>query len=155
MFKKLITLMIAVAFTTTTAFANTNGGLKAAFDEMNYSLNVEWDQNDKAFYDAQTEKFSATLKELQAEGLTNAELIEFVKAEVKDAKVAQDLETAFNMIQTQKMSASEAADYMTESMKSSYSVGASWSGDPAIFFLLAVVLILFLVPADSCYGSCN
>ncbi len=130
------------AITTTSAFANSHVGLKAAFDELNYSLTVEWNQKDKAFYDAQMKKFNATLKELQAKGLTNAELIAFVKSEVKDAKVAKDMETAFTMIQLQKMNASQAANYMTETMKRSYSVGASWNGDAALYIGLGVLLVV-------------
>lgn len=162
MFKKLVTLMLAVAFTTTTAFANTNSGLKAAFDELNYSLTVEWNQKDKAFYDAQMAKFKTTLKDLQAKGLSNAELISFVKSEVKDAKVARDMETAFTMIQIQKMSQSEAANYMTETMKKSYSVGASWNGDAVMYIGLGVLLVVVAlsVAAGGVYsggggGYCN
>ena len=142
MLKKLITLMMVFAITTTSAFANSHAGLKTAFDELNYSLTVEWNQKDKAFYDAQMKKFNATLKELQAKGLTNAELIAFVKSEVKDAKVAKDMETAFTMIQLQKMNASQAANSMTETMKRSYSVGASWNGDAALYIGLGVLLVV-------------
>ncbi len=149
MFKKLFTLMIAVAFTTTTAFANPNSGLKAAFDELNYSLTVEWNQTDKAFYDAQMKKFSNTIKELQAKGLTNNDLIAFVKAEVKDAKIARDMETAFTMIQLQKMSQSDAANYMTETMKKSYSVGASWNGDAVLYIGLGVLLLVVALSASA------
>lgn len=141
MFKKFITLMLAIAFSTT-AFAGSNSGLKSAFDELSYSLSVEWNQKDKAFYDAQMKKFSTSLKELQAKGLTNAELIEFVKSEVKDAKIAKDMETAFTMIQLQKMSASDAANYMTQTMKKSYSVGASWNGDAALYIGIGVLLVV-------------
>ncbi len=142
MFKKLITLMMVLAITTTSAFAQSNAGLKSAFDELNYSLTVEWNQKDKSFYDAQMKKFNASLKELQAKGLTNAELIEFVKSEVKDAKVAKDMETAFNMIQLQKMNASQAANYMTETMKKSYNVGASWNGDAVLYIGIGVLLVV-------------
>lgn len=142
MFKKLITLMMVLAITTTSAFAQSNAGLKSAFDELNYSLTVEWNQKDKAFYDVQMKKFNASLKELQAKGLTNAELIAFVKSEVKDAKVAKDMETAFNMIQLQKMNASQAANYMTETMKKSYNVGASWNGDAVLYIGIGVLLVV-------------
>jgi hypothetical protein len=141
MFKKFVTLMMAIAFTTTAAFANSNNGLKAAFDELNYSLTVEWNQKDKAFYDAQMAKFNTTLKELQKQGLTNADLVSFVKAEVKDAKIARDMETAFTMIQIQKMSNSEAANYMTQTMKKSYSQGASWNGEAVVYIGLGVLLV--------------
>ncbi len=147
MFKKLITLMMVLAITTTSAFAGSNAGLKSAFDELNYSLTVEWNQKDKAFYDAQMNKFKASVKALQSNGLTNAELIEFVKAEVKDAKVARDMETAFNMIQLQKMSSSEAANYMTETMKKSYSTGASWNGDAVLYIGLGVLIVVVALAA--------
>ncbi len=133
--------MMVLAITTTSAFAGSNAGLKSAFDELNYSLTVEWNQKDKTVYDAQMNKFKASLKELQANGLTNADLIAFVKTEVKDAKVARDMETAFTMIQLQKMNASDAANYMTETMKKSYSVGASWNGDAVMYIGLGVLLI--------------
>ena len=133
---------MALAITTTSALANSNSGLKSAFDELNYSLTVEWNQKDKSFYDAQMKKFNSTLKELQSRGLTNAQLIEFVKSEVKDAKVARDMETAFTMIQLQKMNASQAASYMTETMKKSYSVGASWNGDAVVYIGLGVLLVV-------------
>ncbi|MFL5783824.1 MAG: hypothetical protein ACJ76H_04380 [Bacteriovoracaceae bacterium] len=151
MFKKLVTLMIAVAFTTT-AFAGSNPGLKSAFDELNYSLTVEWNQKDKSFYDAQMKKFKDTLAGLQAKGLTNAELIEFVKAEVKDAKVAKDMQTAFTMIQIQKMSASDAANYMTETMKKSYSTGASWNGEAVMYIGIGVLLIAVAVAVAASAG---
>lgn len=138
MFKRLITLMMVLAITTTTAFANTNSGLKAAFDELNYSLTVEWDQKDKAFYNAKMEAFKSKLAESK---LTNAEMIAFVKAEVKDAKIARDMETALTMIQIQKMSRSDAANYMTETMKKSYSQGASWNGDAVLYIGLGVLLV--------------
>lgn len=138
---------MVLAITTTSAFAGSNAGLKSAFDELNYSLTVEWNQKDKAFYDAQMNKFKASVKALQSNGLTNAELIEFVKAEVKDAKVARDMETAFNMIQLQKMSSSEAANYMTETMKKSYSTGASWNGDAVLYIGLGVLIVVVALAA--------
>lgn len=141
MFKRFATLVMAFAFMSTSVFANTNSGLKAAFDELDYALTVEWNQKDKSFYDAQMKKFNDTLRQLQANGLTNQDLIAFVKAEVKDAKVAKDMETAFTMIQIQKMSASDAANYMTETMKRSYSAGASWNGDAVMYIGLGVLLV--------------
>ncbi len=139
MFKRLITLMMVLAITTTSAFANTNSGIKAAFDELNYSLTVEWDQKDKAFYDKKMASFKTKLSESK---LSNSEMIAFVKSEVKDAKIARDMETALNMIQLQKMSRSEAANYMTETMKKSYSVGASWNGDAVLYIGLGVLLVV-------------
>lgn len=152
MFKKLIAMMMVVSIFTVSAHATTQNGLKAAFDELNYSLNVEWDQKDKEFYSREMKKFTETLLGFQSKGLTNAQLVEFVKSEVKNEKVSRDLETAFNMIAINKMSSEEASKYMVETMKKSYSAGASWNGE--VFTFLAVGLLL-VAAAIALGGSYN
>lgn len=151
MLKKFIAFFMIVAIFTVQATAATDNGLKAAFDELNYSLTVEWDQKDKAFYTEQMKNFSSVVRELQSKGLTNEQLVEFVKSEVKDARVARDLETTFNMIQINKMTPAEASKYMMENMKKSYSSGASWNGD--VLYGLAVVLLIVAVVAAIGSGS--
>lgn len=141
MFKKFIMLLMVMSIFTTQANASTQNGLKAAFDELNYSLTVEWDQKDKAFYTTQMKKFSGVLRELQAKGLTNAQMIDFVKAEVKNEKIAKDLETAFNMISINKLSSEEASEYMVETMKKSYSAGASWNGEVIVYLAIGLLIV--------------
>ena len=149
MFKKLITLMLALSIFTVQAHAATDNGLKAAFDELNYSLSTEWDQKDKSFYEAQMKQFSATVRDLQAKGLTNAQLIDFAKAEIKDAKAAKDLETAMNMIQINKMSSADASKYVMEAMKKSYSAGASWNGEVFVYLAVGVLIVALAVAIAS------
>ncbi len=149
MFKKFITLMMVMAIFTVQAHATTQNGLKAAFDEMNYALTVEWDQKDQSFYENQLKSFTATVRELQKSGLTNAQMIEFAKTQVKDAKVAKDLETAFSMITINKMSSEEASRYMMESMKRSYSNGASWNGDVLVYLAVGLLIVALAVGLSS------
>lgn len=127
---------------TVQAEAATQNGLKVAFDELNYSLMVDWDQKDQSFYNAKMRAFQVTLNDLQTKGLTNEQLIAFVKSEVKDEKVARDLETAFNMIEINKMSSAEASNYMVETMQKSYSHGASWNGSGTLIVGVIVVAII-------------
>lgn len=156
MFKKLIALMMVVSIFTVNAHAVSQNGLKAAFDELNYSLTVEWDQKDKDFYTTQMKKFSGQLRDLQAKGLTNAQLVEFVRAEVKNEKVAKDLETAFNMISINKMSSEEASKYMVETMKKSYSAGASWNGEVFIYLAVGLLIVAAAIAlGGSSSGSSN
>lgn len=147
MFKKMITLMMVVSIFTVNAYAASNAGLKAAFDELNYVLTVEWNQKDQDFYSAKMKKFSETVRDLQAKGLTNAQLIDFVKAEVKDEKTARDMQTALTMISIQKMGPSEAANYMSQTMKNSYAKGASWNGDATMLLIGIGVLALVVAVA--------
>ena len=153
MFKKLLTSVMIFALLTVQAMAVTDNGLKAAFDELNYSLTVEWDQKDTKFYDAQMKKFNETVRELQSKGLTNAQLIEFAKTEVKDARVAKDLETAFNMISIQKLSGAEASKYMMETMKRSYTSGASWNGDVLVYAAVGLLIIAVAIAVASGSGG--
>jgi hypothetical protein len=150
-FKKFITMMMVVAIFTVQAHASAKDGLKAAFDEMNYSLTVEWDQKDKTFYENQLKKFTQTVRDLQKAGLTNDQMIAFAKSQVKDAKVAKDLETAFSMITINKMSSEEASKYMMDSMKRAYSNGASWSGD--VFLYLGVGLLVVALAVGLANGG--
>ena len=145
MFKKLIALMMVLSIFTVQANAATNDGLKAAFDELNYALTVEWDQKDKVFHETQMKNFTASIRDLQAKGLTNAQLVEFAKSQVKNAQVAKDLETALNMIQINKMSGAEANKYILDTMKKSYSAGASWNGEVFIYLAVGVLIVALAV----------
>lgn len=142
MLKKLITLFLAFSLFSAHAGTTSQQGLKAAFDELNYSLTVEWDQKDKEFYVEQMKKFHRTLDELQAKGMTTAQLIEFAKSEVKNERVAKDLETAFNMISINKMSSAEANKYIIETLKRSYNSGASWGGEVVVLVAVAALIIV-------------
>src|SRR5687767_9331344 len=100
MCKKFFVSVIAFCMLTVQSFAATNNGLKAAFDNLNYSLTVEWDQTDRAFYNQKMEDFAQSLR---AANVSNQELVEFTVSQVKDEKLAKDLRTAFTMVQINKM----------------------------------------------------
>jgi hypothetical protein len=158
MLKKLVSFAMIFSFLTVHASAATNNGLKAAYDELNYSLNVDWDQKDKAFYQSSMKKFTDAVSLMQTEGLSNAEIIGFVKNEIKDEAAARDLETAFNVISINKMAPSEATQYMLNTMKKTYARGSSWlgftTGELAITAAIVVGLALLVIfaPAGSSEG---
>ncbi|HLW55986.1 MAG TPA: hypothetical protein VKY27_01295 [Bacteriovoracaceae bacterium] len=142
MFKRMMSLMLVCALFTVSAQATTQNGLKAAFDELNYALTVEWDQKDKDFYMEQMKSFRSKISDLQAMGLSNQELIEFAKSEVKNKKLAAELETAFTMISINKMNAEQASEYLVDIVKKGYSTGASWNSDAGIWIGVGVLLIV-------------
>lgn len=150
MFKRFFVGFLAFAFISVQANAATNNSLKAAFDQLNYSLSVEWDQKDRAFYDAKMKEFTAQVAELQAQGLTNAELSEFALTQVKDKTLAAELNTAFTMIQINKMNQSEARKLVLDTVSKSYNQGASWSSDA---FLIGGLVVLVLAVALAAAGG--
>jgi hypothetical protein len=145
MFKKFLVSFLAFAFVTVQANAVSNNSLKTAFDELNYSLSVEWDQQDRAFYDAQMAKFTTQVQELQAKGLSNAELMEFATSNIKDKNLAKEVQNAMTLVQINKLSASEARKMLLDTVGKNYSAGASWSSDGILYGALIVLLIVAAV----------
>ncbi len=152
MFKKFITLMMVVAIFSVNAQAASQNGLKQAFDELTFALTVETNGKDAAASKEAMKTFSAKVRELKAQGLTNEEMISFVKSEIKDAKVAAEVEAAFNMINLTKMDSKEAAETIASIMKKSEVKGASWNGGATVL-LVAVVAIVVVAVAFGARGG--
>ena len=153
MFKKFFVGFLAFAFVAVQANAVSNNSLKTAFDELNYSLSVEWNQTDRAFYDAQMKKFSDKVAELQGQGLTNAELMAFATSNIKDAKLAREVQNAMTLVQINKLPANEARKLLLDTVSKNYSAGASWSGDGILYGALIVLLIVAVVAAAGSGGG--
>ncbi len=139
MCKKFFVSVMVFCLFTVQSFAVTNNGLKEAFDSLNYSLTVEWNQTDRIFYNQEMEKFAQALR---AANVSNQELVEFTVSQVKDAKLANDLRTAFTMVQINKMDQKDAQKYVMDIMNKSYAHGASWNGGAAIGGAIVVILIV-------------
>lgn len=157
MFKKLTTLLIACSFFMTSSYASSDKGLKAAFDELQYALTVEWDQEDKGFYESSMAKFRKKVSELRKEGLTNAQMMELVKTESKGTQMAKNIETALTMIEINKMDLEEATQYMIETLEKSQDRGASWVGgvSVAVGSLAFFALIFYLLKDVPAAGGNN
>jgi hypothetical protein len=156
MLRKFLVGFMAFAMVTVQANAVSNNNLKTAFDELNYALSVEWDQQDRNFYDAQMQKFTSKIKELQAQGMTNSELVEFALANIKDANMAKEVRTALTVVQINKMSTNEARKMVMETMAKSYNQGASWTGDGVLLgAAIVLLLVAVIVVAASAGGNGN
>ena len=123
--------------------------LKAAFDALNFSIQVQWDQKDKMFYNAKVNEFKKVVEDLQEKGLTNEELIEFVKRNIKDKNIAQDVDKLFETIKTSSMSKAEARKFIIDYVGKNYSEGASWMGSTSAAIILVGLLIVLAVVATA------
>ena len=65
--RKIIALVSLLACFQTFALTPQAGlsQLKSAYDSLNFSLQVEWDQKDKKFYNKKVAEFNAEIKKLQ------------------------------------------------------------------------------------------
>lgn len=145
MFNKFISVVLLFAVTSVHASIGSHNGLKDAFDELNYSLSVEWDQQDVQFFTDRMGDFSQKMRDLRAQGLTNRDLIEFAKLQLKDQKTAADIDKAFSNVSVDSMSDTEVSNHIIDVIKKSYTQGANWSGaGPIVAIVLAVVLLAIL-----------
>ncbi len=155
MFKKMTTFLLALAIFSVQAQAAAPAGLKAAYDELTYNLSVDWDQQDASVYEREMKAFFATVSDLQRAGLTSDEMIAFASTQVRDARTARDLQTAFSLIIINKMSTEEASKYVLDALRRSSASGASWNGDAvrnlgvSLLIVAIAVGVVFAVQSGS------
>lgn len=138
--------------------ASTNAEtLRAAMDDFNFAVNVEWDQKDQAFYDAQIVRFQEALNVLSAQGMTQKEMLTEAQALVKDSRTAAELQKTLQLIEANNLSSTETKKLVMEMIAQSQSRGANWSGDfaYAVGPLVALVLVIALVVGASGGSSCG
>lgn len=145
MFRQIVTLIIAFTLFSTSAMASTHEGLKAAFDEFNFAVTVEWDQKDPLFLEAQKFELTQQIASLESQGLTREELIGFVKSKIKDASVIKTLDSVLEAVSLNKMTTEEAQDLMIKSLNKTHATGANWNGAIVITPVALLVLILIVV----------
>lgn len=104
--------------------AASHAGIKNAFDELSYSLSVEWDQENMSFYQAQKAKFE---QEVKAQGMTSQDLLDILNEEITDEQLKRDIVNAFDIIKANKMSQEEAETYLVNTLAHSYTEGAHWN----------------------------
>lgn len=119
--------------------------LRTAFDRLNYSIQVEWDQKDRMFYNNKVSDFKATVQDLQGKGLTNTEIIEFVKLNIKDKKIAGDIDKLFETVKNSSMTEAEIRDFIMDYVGKNYSDGANYTDSGSAGILAVGVLVILLV----------
>lgn len=137
--KTLLSWALLLSVLTTQAFASTHDGLKQAFDELNYSLSVEWDQKDQNFQKAAFEKFAGNVGALK---LTKEDFTQFVKTEMKEDQFKNDLLAVMSL--SKNMSQEEVTQYLFDSMKANYDKGASWEGTRATLWIAGAIAYLVI-----------
>ena len=151
MFKKFTALLLLTSFTHAFAMSPVqetramSDALAKTFDEMNYSLNVEWDQKDQQFFKTTVEGFEKEIKALQAQGLTNKELVDYTLSKIKDKQTQSDVKEIAKAINEEEMTGDQARDFALEKLSGTYSQGASWSGSRMGIKLVLILGVIILI----------
>lgn len=155
MLKKILATLLIVSLTT--VYANQINAEKKAlqnelaqsFNELNYKLNVEWDQKDSTVFNQTMDGFQSQIADLQAKGLSNDDLVAFTMSKIKDESAKAEVSKLASVIAAKNMSSDEARAFAVRNLNNTYSHGASWSGGRVALkvaaLVAAVVIIVLLV----------
>ncbi len=164
MFKRFALMTLALALFSTQSFAASQNGLKDAFDELAYTMEVEGAALNPEAKQTALNHFAEAVDQLQNAGLSNQELIAFVQSQVKDQAVARELAVSYALIQSQKLSRDEMKGLMKSMSAQIYSKGASWNGEVlpivGIVALVAIIIAISIAQgedpcADEAYARGN
>ena len=128
----LISALLAFSMSILPAKAGAMDDLKAVFDDLNYSLEVEWDQKDEEFYFNQLARFNIRLNDLKSQGLTNEEIVAFALDSIKDKNAARELENLFGLMSMNDLTEIQAQEMIEFYISKHSSQGASWNGRAAL-----------------------
>jgi hypothetical protein len=160
MFKKFTALFLLTAFTQVYAVTPVMQSrsiaeeLNQTFDQLNYKLNVEWDQKDAKTFDQTIAGFEKEIAGLQEKGLTSNDLVKQALDKIKDKEVQNDIRELSKVVDENQMTQEEARAFIISKLNSTYNHGASWSGSRcgSHTALIVGVIIVLLV---CCHHSRN
>lgn len=137
---------MALILTAQTSFAATGSGLKQAFDEYNYVMQVEGAALDP-------EKSREALVRLQEElqGHDREEILKVALAGVSDQRLTAEIRSALDTISANKLSDAEASELMTNILKDGYQRGASWNMLSDMAFVVVGFAGMLLLAAGILY----
>ena len=145
MFKKLFTILIAFSVNMSSLQASSVIGLKESYDELAYSLQVEWDQRDEKFKKTTVDQFNKKIDELRLKGLTNQEMIEFSLSQVKDERLKAQVQGTLNLMNLKVISDVEAKQIIQENLEKSLAKGASWNGSTVVSYAIIILIIVVVM----------
>lgn len=139
---RIVSFLVAFCFSLNVmASTGTVRELEKQMDEYQYALSVEWDQEDQAFYEAQTKAFFDKMgKLIQEDGLTQEEILRMVEAKAKNKEAIEALKLKISVL-SKGASAEELAQIVKDSAKDLYAKGASWNGEVVFSVVIGIVLV--------------
>lgn len=129
--KLLASLMVLMFTINGHAAVGLSKELQELVNDYQYSITVEWDQNDKEYLDQKSNEFSIALDDLFKAGLTS-----------------EDIKKAYPQVAEsipQNLTRESFNNWVKESSGKFYSQGANWNGTAVLFYGgLAVFFIGFI-----------
>ena len=143
---KLVALFLSLCLSLNVVAASApSQALETAFDNYHYAITVEWDQEDAAFKEIQTNIFFSNIEKLISQGLTFDEISNFMESKVSDTKVLSTIEAQMTSLAKDATSPSEIAALLNTHSADLYQQGTSWTASRAqIAGIVVAISALFV-----------
>jgi hypothetical protein len=126
-----ILLLLCLSFN---ALASTGSvaEFKAIMDDYEYSMNVEWDQNDPAFFQRKMKETTDKLEALTSKGMAKKDMLEFIEMRHTDGSTIDNFRAAQKILPT-NASATEIINFWNQNSSHFYAKGASWTASDNVW----------------------
>ena len=129
--KLFFSLLVSLSLFSTSLMASSiqRSGIKEAMDELNFALNVEWDQKDPNFYTDQMSLFHGRVEKLSIRKIDQEKVFLAALEAAPESPFKNDLKNTFKQTDVNKMPSAEFRKLLIDLSKRSSTEGASWIGD--------------------------
>ena len=117
--------------------------IQSAVADLQYSLNVEWDQKDVGFKKEAIKAFNAKVAQLSKSGLTREQLVAALKTNL-DAQSAKDVDGLAAYAKEKNLSAQETQALVMDYVSKNAS-GASWTSQATVTVVVIGVILLLAI----------
>lgn len=152
MFKKITALFLVLSFSHVYAItpvqqSSMSNEINRSIDDLNYRLNVEWDQSDSKYVKDAFEDFEKDIAALQAQGLSSQELTQYALDKIKDKQTRNEINEITKSINDGQLNSDEAREFVMSKLSNMYAQGTNWTGSrmhmPRMVLCFAVILIIY------------
>ena len=144
----MVALVMSVVLPTIFVHAETQS-LNGAIQQLNYSLTVQWDQQDAQFKANAYKVFAGQIEQLQKEGMTQGQLVEALKLQLNDAKLIADLDLLAAIAKEKNMTAAQTNALVAQYAMKAQKEGASWTGSSGggmnVGVIIAVIVVIVVI----------
>jgi len=148
-----MSVLMVLAMVSNTAFAGAvNDGaidhskmIAKTFNEFRYKMTVTVDTKDPKYQEKAVADFKAKLANLQAQGVSAAEIMNYMRTSILDEQTRNEFDRMFSSMDPSKVSSDEAGNMAMKFMANKYQQGANYSGGQGSYKWAMVVIGVVIV----------
>lgn len=144
--KVFCSLLLSTLLFSSSVFAQSPSGLKAAIEEFTYAVEVEWDQKNMPFYQRELARFQERIEKLNLDLTQKKELLLSALANLPASRFQQDVSDQILRLDNDSLTEAKMLQILKE-ISQNGNRGANWNGglSEASLVVAGVLLVLIVV----------